>query len=149
MHFLPKHPFLELHPVQFLMLYIVGDEAFPLKPYLMRPYPGRKLPESKAIYNYRLSRARRVIENCFGILASRWKIFCRPIIAVPEHAVVCTKAAVMLHNFLHTTESSVYCPLGFTDKEDSEGNVLTGAWREDFHYKVWKLFITQEATITR
>jgi len=38
----------------------VGDEAFPLKKYLLRPYPGISVrnDESKQIYNYRLSRAR-------------------------------------------------------------------------------------------
>ena len=51
---------------------MVGDEAFPLKEYLLRPYPGRFLPDKKAIYNYRLSRARRVVENTFGTLASRF-----------------------------------------------------------------------------
>lgn len=32
----------------------IGDEAFPLKPQLMRPYPGNNLSESQAVFNYRL-----------------------------------------------------------------------------------------------
>lgn len=109
----------------------VGDEAFPLQVNMLRPYPGRNLDEPKAIFNYRLSRARRIIENSFGILAARWRIFRRPMIAKPDHVVLFTKAAIALHNFLRTNESSVYCPPGFTDGEDGAGNVLEGEWRRE------------------
>ena len=107
----------------------IGDEAFPLHTNLMRPFPGRYLPESEAVFNYRLSRARRIIENSFGILAARWRIFRRPIVATPEHVVLFTKAAIALHNYLRVKESTVYCPPGFVDAEDGTGNLLEGEWR--------------------
>ena len=42
-----------------------------------------------------------------------------------------TKASIALHNFLQTTESSMYCPPGFIDGEDSAGNVIEGSWRTE------------------
>ena len=72
-----------------------------------------------------------MIENTFGILATRWRIFRQPIVAEPETAVFYTKAAIALHNFLRTHESSIYCPPGFTDGEDGVGNVAPGRWRDD------------------
>ena len=98
----------------------------------MRPYPGRYLLEPQVIFNYRLSRARRVIENTFGILAARWCIFQRPIIAEPDNVVLYTKAAIALHNFLRSTEPSIYCPSGFTDSEDVDGNIVNGSWRDEW-----------------
>ena len=61
----------------------------------------------------------------------RWRLFRRPIIAQPDRVVIYTKAAIALHNYLRSTESMVYCPPGFTDGEDGEGNVMEGAWRTD------------------
>ena len=63
-----------------LINYLVRDEIFPLKTWVMRLYPGSALVyEEKKIYNYGHSRARRVIENAFGILSARWRIFHKPI----------------------------------------------------------------------
>ena len=59
----------------------VADEAFALKTHMMRPYPRRNTTDmTKVNFNYRLSRARQVIENAFGLLESRFRVFRRPII---------------------------------------------------------------------
>ena len=42
--------------------FLVGDEIFPLKAWRLRPYPGN-LTDSQKVFNYRLSRSRRSIEN--------------------------------------------------------------------------------------
>ena len=81
-------------------------------PNLLRPYPGDDLGESKRIYKYRLYGARRIVENAFGILASRFRCFRRPLLLDTVNAMAVVKGAVMLHNFLRKeapllTEASV------------------------------------------
>ena len=53
-----------------LPYFLLGDEIFPLKKWLMRPYTGKSASEQEKIYNYRHSRARRCIENAFGIMCA-------------------------------------------------------------------------------
>jgi len=58
----------QVHDTPYVLL---GDEAFALKPYLMRPFPYSQSRQDpiKVTFNYRLCRARRVVENAFGIKA--------------------------------------------------------------------------------
>ena len=112
----------------------VGDDAFGLKRHMMKPYPFRNLSESKLVFNYRLSRARRIIENTFGICASRFRVFHRPIIAKVHKVIAITKAVVALHNFLMTVNendgSNHYCPNAFIDQEGPNG-LRAGEWRQE------------------
>lgn len=100
---------------------IVGDEAFPLKRYLMRPFPrtGRRLSEAERIYNYRLSRSRNTVENAFGILSNTWRVYHHPLECRLELADKIVKATVVLHNYLRAsllTQASV--PANEEDEEE-------------------------------
>lgn len=84
-----------------LPYFIVGDEGFPLTEFLMRPYSRYgTLGMRQKVFNYRLSRARRIVECSFGILVQRFRIFRRPIIAKVETVISVVKAAACLHNFI-------------------------------------------------
>ncbi|KYM98930.1 hypothetical protein ALC62_10346, partial [Cyphomyrmex costatus] len=113
---------------------LVGDEAFPLKPYLLRPYPGKNgLTLEQDIFNYRLSRARRFIENAFGILVSQWQIFRKPIIAKPENAKLMVQATICLHNWLckDNIGKNCYVPADMVDEINASdpSTFIPGTWR--------------------
>ncbi len=80
--------------------FIVGDDAFALRTWLQKPFSLRLLTMNERIYNYRLSRARSVVENAFGILANRFRCLHRTL---QQRSTVVTSivlACVCLHNML-------------------------------------------------
>ncbi|CAK1578735.1 unnamed protein product [Parnassius mnemosyne] len=79
---------------------LVGDEAYPLMHYLMRPYPERVLNNERKCFNIRLSTARQTIECAFGILTSKWRILLKPIETDRKNALSIIKAACILHNVI-------------------------------------------------
>ena len=48
--------------------FIIGDNAFGINKTLMNPFSIRNMNYHKRIINYRLSRARRVVEKAFGFV---------------------------------------------------------------------------------
>lgn len=86
--------------------YFIGDQAFPLKKNLMRPYPQKTLDNERRVFNYRISRARKSVECAFGMLVSKFTIFQRPLLCKEKTAVSVIKAACVLHNFIKITEGT-------------------------------------------
>ncbi|XP_031335129.1 uncharacterized protein LOC116165000 [Photinus pyralis] len=87
---------------------IVADDAFPLSTRIVKPYPQRGLSHDKKIFNYRLSRARRIIEHAFGILPNRFRVLLNPICLSPNKVEKITLACVALHNYLCTNSGQFY-----------------------------------------
>lgn len=51
-----------------------------------------------------MSRARRVVENAFGLLVARWRLLKSEINFKPENVENFTKACCVLHNYLQSDE---------------------------------------------
>ena len=81
----------------------------------------------------RLSRARRVVENAFGILVTKWRIFRQPIIAKTSTVDDIVRASCVLHNFLRrrdgVSNDRRYIEVNDVDHDDRDGNVVPGPWR--------------------
>lgn len=111
----------------------IGDDAFPISSALLKPYPGNHEKGSlQRIFNYRLCRARRIVENVFGILASVFRVFRSPMLLQPEKTSLVCMTCALLHNFLRRSKTSrkLYTPSGSLDFE-VDGEIKLGAWRQD------------------
>ncbi|VVC30111.1 Harbinger transposase-derived nuclease domain [Cinara cedri] len=113
----------------------VIDDAFLLNTYLMKPYNRRNLTREQAIFNYRLSRAKRISENAFGILVSKFRIFERPIPLIAHKVDKIVFACCAIHNWLRKT-SQVYLLPGLIDHEDYNYEITNGSWRQNQSYIV-------------
>lgn len=112
---------------------VVADDAFALKPYLMKPIPSRQLSMIERVYNYRLSRARRIVENAFGIASARFRVLRKNIELEPNKVEKIILAVCAMHNFLMTrpTSRAVYAMNGDIDRELPNGQVEAGRWRDE------------------
>ena len=109
--------------------FLVGDDTFPLKTWMMKPFAHRNQTHEEAFFNYRLSRARRIVENCFTILVHRWRCLLGTLQQEPDTCTLIVKACLCLHNLMRLRYPGLQDQ--DADQEDAKGNVIPGAWRNN------------------
>ena len=117
----------------------VGDDAFPLATYIIKPYPQKDLSRDKTIFNYLFSCARQISENVFGILANRWRVFRKPFLLKPKKVKVITYSVLILHSFSRSesTTGKIYITPNLIDFDNGYGTAIAGDWREDAPSSKW------------
>jgi hypothetical protein len=107
----------------------IGDEAFSLRKDFPKPHNMKQLTRERKIFNYRLSRARRIIEIVFGILVARFGIFKTHINIQLDNIKVIVMTSCALHNFLRRTSPDTYTRSGCFDTEDLQNGTVTAGLR--------------------
>jgi len=105
-------------------------------------YPGQHQNGSKErIFNYRICRARRVVENVFGLASPVFRVLRKPVLLEPEKAQLVAVTIACLHNFLRRSSDStaIYTPPGTFDYEEN-GRVIEGSWRTMTNENMTSLF---------
>ena len=108
--------------------FMVGDDAFALRTSMMKPYSRRGMNNEERLFNYRLSRARRVVENAFGILAQRFQVFLSTMQHSPDNIKLIVVACMLLHNLMRTRYPGLQNQQ--LDRENDNRDIVPGAWRQ-------------------
>ena len=85
-----------------LHYFLLGDDAFTLMPWMVKPYNRRQLAREERIANCSISRGRRVVENAFGILVSQFTVLLGTMEQRPRVVRDIVFICVALHNMLRT-----------------------------------------------
>lgn len=80
-------------------VHIIGDSAYPMDTWLIKPFTDNpSLTAEQKYFNYRLSRARIVVENGFGRLKARWRRLMKRNDMRTDHIPLVISACCVLHN---------------------------------------------------
>ena len=109
--------------------HLVGDDAFALDEHQMKPYSHRSQVPHERIYSYRLSRARRIVENTFGLLQTRFRVFTNNMFVQPRKVQKIAMCAVVLHN-LFLGRMPLTAASREVDRETPDHQEIPGAWRD-------------------
>ncbi len=107
--------------------FIIDDDAFPLRTWLMKPFSHRNMEMDEHIFNNHLSRARRVSENAFGIMTNCWRCLLNPQEQNPKIVESIISTCCCLHN-LCRIQYPGNPPL---DWDNANHQVIPGEWRDN------------------
>ena len=77
---------------------VVGDSAFPLRTWLIKPYTNAFLTPKQGYFNYCLRRARMVTAGAYGQLKGRWRVLLRKGESSQDNISITTLACMVRHN---------------------------------------------------
>jgi hypothetical protein len=118
-----------LNHTQDVPYFFIGDDAIGLRPSMTKPYGYIGLQNDECINN-RLSRAKKAVENAFGILASRFQVLLTTMQHEPSTVQLIVKACLILHNLIRIR----YPGLQNQQRDNAESanhDFAPGACRED------------------
>jgi hypothetical protein len=84
----------------FLPYKLIGDAAYPMRPWFYSPFKGEKagLSREKQHWNFIQSSTRMAVERAFGMLKGRWRFLLKkidmPLCSIPDMVTAC----LCLHN---------------------------------------------------
>ena len=118
---------------------LIGDEAYPLKKYLMRPFPRNSLNDEKSIINERLSMARKTIECAFGITSMKWRVLTKAMECSVSNANLIVMTCCLLHNIVTDKDNLSMQDLNFisqgqspASRRNNHSSVIATTIREKF-----------------
>ena len=93
--------------------YLLCDSAYPLSPWLMKPYPEGTRDRREITFNKELSSGRVKVECAFGTLKNRWRILLKRFDSGISFAIRTAIACAVLQNI---------CIRNGEEWEEDEGN---------------------------
>ena len=103
---------------------LVGDSAYPLKEWLMKPYPfSQNLGQAEKHFNKTLSKSRVVIEQAFGKLKGRWRCLKKGLEEDIDKVPSTITACCILHNICQS----------MADNYDQDTDSDNGDDDDDYH----------------
>jgi hypothetical protein len=87
---------------------ILGNKAYPLKTFLMKPLARKNMSCEKRGFNCRLLQAMRYGECAFGLIIAKWRLLNKALETNVNNAERIVKFICLLHNIITDTEGTTH-----------------------------------------